>query len=61
MVYTKIHQDYDIQQKGIHFLNIIDLKYDPQNKIPASFYNNYCMLIINNVGRANDIIQWNNN
>ena len=31
-IYNKIRQDYDIQQKGIHFLNIIDLKYDAQMK-----------------------------
>ena len=53
-IYNKICQDYDIQQKGIHFLNVIDLQYDPETKTPAEFYNEYRTLIINNVGRANE-------
>jgi hypothetical protein len=28
-IYNKLREDYDIQQKGIHFFNIIDLKYEP--------------------------------
>ena len=32
-IYTQIRQDYDIQQKGIHFLNVLDLKFDPETKI----------------------------
>ena len=28
-IYTKLRQDYNIQQQGIHFLNIIDIKWDP--------------------------------
>ena len=31
-VYTKIREDYDIQTKGIHFLNIVDLEYDKKQK-----------------------------
>ena len=38
-IYERIRQDYNIQQIGIHFLNITDLKYDAQTKTPASFYN----------------------
>ena len=55
-IYNKIRQDYDIQQKGTHFLNIIDLKYDAQTKTPASFYNEYRTVILNNVGRQNEQI-----
>ena len=57
-IYTRIRQDYDIQQKGIHFLNIIDLKYDSQSKTPASFYNEYRTVILNNVGRQNERIHY---
>ena len=60
-IYNKICQDYNIQQKGIHFLNIVDLKYDPESKAPAGFYNEYRTMIINNVGRTNEVIHWNNN
>ena len=59
-IYTKIRQDYDIQQKGIHFLNIIDLKYDAQSKTPASFYNEYRTVILNNVGRQDERIHYLN-
>ena len=34
-VYNKVREDYDIQTKGIHFLNIIDLEYNPETKTPA--------------------------
>ena len=55
-IYTKVRQDYDIQQKGIHFLNVINLKYDATTKTPASFYNEYRTLLLNNVGRADEVI-----
>ena len=58
-IYTRIRQDYDIQQKGIHFLNVLDLKFDPDSKTPATFYNEYRSLLLNNVGRAGEVIQWN--
>ena len=37
----KLREDHDIQRKGIHFLNIIDLKYDPTKDTPTGFYNTY--------------------
>ena len=60
-MYDRIREQYDIQNRGIHFLNIIDLKYDPETKTPAGFYNEYRTVILNNVGRAGEVIQWNNN
>ena len=59
-IYKKIREDYDIQTKGIHFLNIVDLTYDPETKTPAGFYNEYRTVIINNVGRRGETIHWNN-
>ena len=59
-IYDKIRQDYDIQQKGIHFINVINLKYYPETKTPSRFYNEYRTLILNNIGRANETIHWNN-
>ena len=58
-VYNRIREEYDIQTKGIHFLNIIDLQYDPETKTPAGFYNKYRTVILNNVGRTGEVIQWN--
>ena len=46
-VYDRIREQYDIQNRGIHFLNIIDLKYDPETKTPAGFYNEYRTVILN--------------
>ena len=37
-IYNKIREDYDIQTKGIHYLNIVDVTYDPETKTPAGFY-----------------------
>ena len=59
-IYNKIREDYDIQTKGIHFLNIVDLTYDPETKTPAGFYNEYRTVIINNVRRRGETIHWNN-
>ena len=60
-MYQKLREEYDIQTKGIHFLNIIDLQYDPETKTPAGFYNEYQTVILNNVGRTGEIIHWNGN
>ena len=60
-VYTTIREDYDIQQKGVHFLNILDLKYDSEKQTPAAFYNEYRTVLMNNIGRRDDIIRWNGN
>ena len=58
-VYDKIREEYDIQTKGIHFLNIVDLEYNPETKIPAGFYNEYRTVILNNVERRGEVIHWN--
>ena len=58
-VYDRIREEYNIQTKGIYFLHIINLQYDPETKTPAGFYNEYCTVIINNVSRTGEVIQWN--
>ena len=60
-VYNKVREDYDIQTKGIHFLNIVDLEYNKETKTPAGFYNEYCTVILKNIGKWNEVIHWNNN
>ena len=58
-IYTKIRQDYEIQTKGVHFLNIIDIKYNAATMTPAGFYNRYRTAIINNCARRGETIHWN--
>ena len=48
-VCNKVREDYDIQTKGIHFLNIVKLEYNPETKTPAGFYNEYSTVILHNV------------
>ena len=60
-VYEKLREEYDIQTKGIHFLNIVDLEYNPETKTPAGFYNEYRTVILNNIGRRDEVIHWNQN
>ena len=37
-VYTLLRKDYDIETRGIHFLNIIDLDYDSATMTPIGFH-----------------------
>ena len=60
-IYTTLRCDYDIQQKGIHFFNILDLKYDGQSMTPVSFYNQYRTLISNNLAKNGDNIKYRDN
>ena len=60
-IYNTLRCDYDIQQKGIHFFNILDLKYDGQSMTPVSFYNQYRTLISNNLAKTGDIIKYRDN
>ena len=60
-IFNKIRQDYDIAQKGIHFMNLARLKYDSTTMTPSGFYQQYRAHIINHTARRGDIIQWNNN
>ena len=60
-IYNMLRCDYDIQQKGIHFLNILDMKYDATKLTPIAFYNQYRNMITNNLSRKNDIIKYKSN
>ena len=60
-IYNTIRSDYDIQTKGIHLLNIVDLKYDAKSQTPVAFYNEYRSIIVNNLARRGDIIKYKNN
>ena len=60
-IYAMLRRDYDIQQRGIHFLNILDLKYDNQKMTPVGFYNQYRTLIANNLAAQTDVIKYKDN
>ena len=53
--------DYVIQQKGIHFLNILDLKYDSSKSTPVAFYNQYKTLIANNLAKDRNLLKYKEN
>ena len=58
-IYKKIREDYDIQQQGVHFLNILDLTWDPTGQMtPIGFYNSYRSSILGNLAKKNDVILW---
>ena len=58
-IYDKLREDYDIQQKGIHFFNLLDLHYKPGASV-MGFYNEYRNLIIANLKKRGDKIRWQN-
>ena len=60
-IFDMLRCDYDIQQKGIHFFNILDMKYDSSKLTPIAFYNQYRNLITNNLSRKNHVIKYKNN
>jgi len=60
-IYDMLRSDYDMQKKGIHFLNLLDMKYEATNQTPIAFYNQYRTMITSNLARANDVIKYKNN
>ena len=48
-------------KKGIHFFNILDVKYDGDQTTPVSFYNQYRTAISNNLGKSGDVIKYKDN
>ena len=55
-IYNMLRTDYNIQTKGIHFLNVLDLKFDSSLMKPIGFYNNYRTIIMNNLAKEGDNI-----
>ena len=56
-----LRSDYDIQQKGIHFFNILEVKYDSSKTTPVAFYNQYRTVITNNLAKNGDVLKYKNN
>ena len=40
-ILDKVRQDYDITHRGIHFMNLARIKYDPDTMTPTGFYQLY--------------------
>jgi hypothetical protein len=59
-IYNKLREDYDIQQKGIHFFNLFELSYQ-QGEPAVGFYNKYRNLVTANLGKTGDVIAWQQN
>ena len=60
-IYNRIRQDYNLEQQGIFFLNILDIKWDETGQTtPIGLYNNYRSLIMGNLGQSGDKIHWQN-
>ena len=57
-VYDQIREDYDIQARGIHVLNILDFKFDKSTMKPVGFYNQYRSMVMNNMARKDDPIKY---
>ena len=60
-VFDMIREDYDIQTRGIHILNILDLKYDEETMKPVGFYNSYRTIVMNNLRPKGFVVQYKNN
>ena len=45
-IFDKIRLDYDLSHRGIHFMNLSRIKYDPDTMTPAGFYQLYRAHII---------------
>lgn len=58
-IIKKLRENYDIQKKGVHFLNIVDIKWDPSDDLtPAAFYNTYRTHIMNNLRKSGEVVEW---
>ena len=57
-ILDKIREDNDIQKKGIHFLNLLDIQYDSTEGTPTSFYNKVRAHFINNLRKQGETVQW---
>jgi len=57
-IYNMLRTDYNIQTKGIHFLNVLDLKFDKGTMKPIWFYYHYRTIVLNNLAKEGDNIEY---
>ena len=60
-IWKELKNLYQITHVGKDFLNIVDIKYDPETMSASSVYNQYRAKILENLKPKNTIIKWKNN
>ena len=60
-IYDMLKSDYDIQNKGVHFFNILEVKYNAVKHTPVAFYNMYRTVIANNLAKRGEVLKYKNN
>ena len=60
-IFDMLRSDYDIQHAGIHFFNILDVKYNPSTTTPVAYYNQYRTVISNNLAKNGNVIKYKDN
>ena len=60
-IYEMLRRDYDIQSKGVHFFNVLEVKFDASKNTPVAFYNMYRTIISNNLAKQGDVLKYKNN
>ena len=60
-IWNELKNVYQITHVGKDFLNIVDIKYDPETMNATSIYNAYRAKILENLKPKNTIIKWKNN
>ena len=56
-VFDLIKRDYDLKITGIDFLNLSDIKYEPETMTPAAYFQKVKSHIMANTARAGQVIQ----
>ena len=60
-MFKLIKRDYDLRVTRIDFLNIAEIKYEPDSMTPAEYFQKVKSHIMANTARAGQVIQHNNN
>jgi len=60
-IWNELKNVYQITHVGKDFLNIVDIKYDPETMNATSIYNAYRAKILENLKPKNTIVKWKNN
>ena len=60
-IWKELKNLYQITHVGKDFLNIVDIKYDPETMSATSVYNQYRAKILENLKPKNTVIKWKSN
>ena len=60
-IYNKLREDYNIETKGINFLQLLDITWDPTEQTsPVGVYNKYRSIVLQNLHTAGTLIKYKN-